>query len=55
MEAWLDDLEKLVVREDEEAIVSHLKRLVPEYQPMGRWREALELRNGTDSQSTAAL
>ena len=54
MEGWLDELETLVVREDEEAIVSHLKRLVPEYQPMGRWREALELETA-QTRSTAAL
>ena len=54
MEIWLDELEKLVLREDEEGIVSHLKRLVPEYQPMGRWREALEL-EAAQHQSTAAL
>ena len=54
MGGWLDELETLVVREDEEAIVSHLKRLVPEYQPMGRWREALELETA-QTRSTAAL
>jgi FlaA1/EpsC-like NDP-sugar epimerase len=54
MEVWLDELENLVAREDEEAVVWHLKRLVPEYQPMGRWREALELETA-QTQSTAAL
>ena len=54
MEGWLDELEKLVVEKHEEAIVSHLKRLVPEYQPMGRWREALELETA-QTRSTAAL
>ncbi|MEO8592812.1 MAG: nucleoside-diphosphate sugar epimerase/dehydratase [Candidatus Solibacter sp.] len=42
MESWLAELEVLVSREDERAVVSHLKRLVPEYQPMGVWREVDE-------------
>jgi FlaA1/EpsC-like NDP-sugar epimerase len=41
MDLWLDRLERLVEDGAETAIVGHLKSLVPEYQPMGRWREAL--------------
>jgi hypothetical protein len=32
----------LVDDEAEQLIVPHLKRLVPEYQPMGAWREVME-------------
>ncbi len=42
MEVWLNGLQGLVMREAEPAIIAHLKRLVPEYNPMGVWREALD-------------
>jgi FlaA1/EpsC-like NDP-sugar epimerase len=41
MDLWIDRLERLVADGEEDAILAHLKSLVPEYQPMGRWREAL--------------
>jgi FlaA1/EpsC-like NDP-sugar epimerase len=40
MERWLDRLERLVDEGDEFAILAHLKHLVPEYNPAGRWRSA---------------
>jgi len=42
MRLWMADLEELVARESEAAIITHLKGLIPEYQPMGEWRETLE-------------
>lgn len=41
MEMWIAELERLVGEQAEAAIVAHLKSLVPEYQPMGQWRESL--------------
>jgi FlaA1/EpsC-like NDP-sugar epimerase len=41
IDLWLARLELLVAQGAEEPILAHLKALVPEYQPMGRWREAL--------------
>jgi len=41
MEMWIADLERLIRERAESAIVAHLKSLVPEYQPMGQWKEAL--------------
>jgi FlaA1/EpsC-like NDP-sugar epimerase len=37
MTLWLDRLERLVEEGDEFAILAHLKQLVPEYTPVGRW------------------
>jgi FlaA1/EpsC-like NDP-sugar epimerase len=42
MQVWIEDLERMAQEEAEHAIVAHLKQLVPEYQPMGMWRDALE-------------
>ncbi len=42
MRLWMADLEELVARESEAAVIAHLKSLIPEYQPMGEWREVLE-------------
>jgi FlaA1/EpsC-like NDP-sugar epimerase len=39
---WLKELQALVNRENEISILFHLKELVPEYQPDGRWRSLLE-------------
>jgi len=39
---WLKELQNLVAREGEISILRHLKDLVPEYQPDGRWREMLQ-------------
>src|SRR4051812_14932545 len=41
MDVWIAQLERLVQRGDEAGIVAHLRALVPEYRPMGHWREAL--------------
>lgn len=41
MDLWIARLERLVEEGAEAAMVAHLKSLVPEYQPMGRWRDAL--------------
>ncbi len=41
MDVWISHLERLVAEAAEGEIVAHLKSLVPEYQPMGQWREAL--------------
>jgi len=38
MEDWLERLESLVDEGNELAILAHLKHLVPEYTPAGRWR-----------------
>jgi FlaA1/EpsC-like NDP-sugar epimerase len=42
MDQWLTELQSLVSREDELGILMHLKDLVPEYQPVGAWRELME-------------
>jgi FlaA1/EpsC-like NDP-sugar epimerase len=42
MQSWLSELEQLVDAGKELAIVAHLKSLVPEYQPMGIWREQFQ-------------
>ncbi len=41
MDRWIGELERLVDLRSENDIVAHLKALVPEYQPMGTWREVL--------------
>jgi FlaA1/EpsC-like NDP-sugar epimerase len=38
MAVWFDRLERLLEIGNEFAILSHLKQLVPEYAPTGRWR-----------------
>lgn len=40
VEAWIAELQALLERGDEAALVAHLKRLVPEYQPAGMWSDA---------------
>jgi FlaA1/EpsC-like NDP-sugar epimerase len=37
MEGWLRELEQLLARRDETAVVSHLQDLVPEFRPDGHW------------------
>jgi FlaA1/EpsC-like NDP-sugar epimerase len=41
MESWIAELERLVGEGAESGVAAHLKSLVPEYQPMGAWREVL--------------
>jgi FlaA1/EpsC-like NDP-sugar epimerase len=41
MERWLEDVERAVAREDELGLLRRMKELVPEYQPVGNWRESL--------------
>jgi FlaA1/EpsC-like NDP-sugar epimerase len=41
IDRWIARLEILVEQGHEAVILSHLKSLVPEYQPMGHWRELL--------------
>lgn len=41
-EEWLKELQVLVNRGSEVPILMHLRDLVPEYQPDGRWRSVLE-------------
>jgi FlaA1/EpsC-like NDP-sugar epimerase len=50
METWIADLERLVGEGAEEAVVAHLKSLVPEYRPMGQWREVL---SGSEASAVA--
>jgi FlaA1/EpsC-like NDP-sugar epimerase len=42
MERWIGRLERLVNEGAEAEVAAHLRSLVPEYQPMGRWREDLD-------------
>ncbi len=42
MDVWIAELERLAAEGAEAAIIAHLKSLVPEYTPMGRWRRVLE-------------
>jgi FlaA1/EpsC-like NDP-sugar epimerase len=42
IDQWLKELQSLVSRENELSIMKHLRSLVPEYQPDGRWREMLQ-------------
>jgi FlaA1/EpsC-like NDP-sugar epimerase len=42
MEEWIGELERLAAKGAEAQIVSHLRSLVPEYHPMGQWREVLK-------------
>jgi FlaA1/EpsC-like NDP-sugar epimerase len=41
MEVWIAELERLVDEAAEAETLAHLKSLVPEYQPMGHWRDGL--------------
>ena len=41
MEIWIGELERLISDGAEAAIIGHLKSLVPEYNPMGQWRDVL--------------
>jgi FlaA1/EpsC-like NDP-sugar epimerase len=41
-EQWLKELQTLVARESELSLLMHLRELVPEYQPDGRWRQMLQ-------------
>ncbi len=40
IDAWLEELGQLVARRDNSSVVSHLARLVPEFQPSGEWERA---------------
>jgi FlaA1/EpsC-like NDP-sugar epimerase len=42
MDQWLTELQTLVAEKNELSIITHLKELVPEYQPTGYWLEMLE-------------
>ena len=42
IDQWLKELQSLVSRENELSIMQHLRSLVPEYQPDGRWRAMLQ-------------
>jgi FlaA1/EpsC-like NDP-sugar epimerase len=46
VERWLARLQALLERDDESAIIEHLKGFVPEYQPAGRWRKPLKTQPG---------
>lgn len=46
MEAWIADLRRLLDTRDEAAVVSHMAKLVTEYQPGERW-ESLQNRHRT--------
>lgn len=50
MEMWIGKLERLVGESAENAIVAHLRALVPEYHPMGQWRQVL---NGAEASAVA--
>jgi len=50
METWISKLERLVGEGAEAGIVAHLRSLVPEYHPMGQWREVL---NGSETSASA--
>jgi len=41
MACWLSELERLVEDRAESAVLTQLQTLVPEYRPMGSWREVL--------------
>jgi FlaA1/EpsC-like NDP-sugar epimerase len=38
IETWLQELQTILHKRDETAVVTHLKQLVPEYQPASFWR-----------------
>ncbi|MBV9081498.1 MAG: polysaccharide biosynthesis protein, partial [Acidobacteriaceae bacterium] len=40
--SWVDELEQLIEERDECAILHHLKGLVPEYRPVGKWAAYFE-------------
>jgi FlaA1/EpsC-like NDP-sugar epimerase len=42
MDQWMTELQTLVNQKNELSIITHLKELVPEYQPTGYWQEMLE-------------
>jgi FlaA1/EpsC-like NDP-sugar epimerase len=44
MENWIAELRTLLVRRDETGVLAHMKKIVPEYEPSGEWREALNKR-----------
>jgi len=44
IEYWIDKLEDLVSDREEQEIITHIRGLVPEYQPSSRWQEGR--RNG---------
>ena len=49
MEHWMSELRSLVGQRDEAGILAHMKKIVPEYEPSGEWRTALEKRGVTAS------
>ncbi len=44
MEQWIARLRKLLAQKDEVEILLHIKEIVPEYQPGGKWRSILSER-----------
>ena len=44
MEHWIAELRTLLGQRDETGILAHMKKIVPEYEPSGEWREALNKR-----------
>jgi FlaA1/EpsC-like NDP-sugar epimerase len=42
MDRWLGEVERAVAREDELGLLLLMKDLVPEYQPVGSWRNLIE-------------
>jgi FlaA1/EpsC-like NDP-sugar epimerase len=41
-EAWVAELKRLIACHDERGTLIHMKNLVPEYEPTGKWNEALQ-------------
>jgi FlaA1/EpsC-like NDP-sugar epimerase len=39
VEKWIRELEALIVRRDEAAVVQHLLEIVPQYKPSSQWRQ----------------
>jgi FlaA1/EpsC-like NDP-sugar epimerase len=44
MGQWVAELRALLTQRDETAVLAHMKKIVPEYEPSGEWREALNKR-----------
>jgi FlaA1/EpsC-like NDP-sugar epimerase len=44
MDQWISNLKEVVAYGDNVSVLKHLRDLVPEYQPIGAWRDVLEPR-----------
>jgi FlaA1/EpsC-like NDP-sugar epimerase len=44
MSQWVAELRALLAQRDETGVLAHMKKIVPEYEPSGEWREALNKR-----------